>query len=232
MELGFRIPNISAGIPDSLSCILDSKVQDFGPQAKIPPIPESGVPYMERRRGYSSSSRKLSFWSQGVLSSGLVESEILGFGIWNSAQRIRNPPNDWNLESKFTDKDSLPNPVPQVRHPQREIENPRLSYITFHGAKDIVADTLSNQSKNAKTKGFLYFPDNDVNLYEADIDLSPDDVVDLRDDGDVDGQQLIGRKKRNAARNRKKVWVTRVIPYEYDSSLPGRACYTPTRRGE
>ena len=50
MELGFRIPNISAGIPDSLSCILDSKVQDFGPQAKILPIPESGVPCMERRR--------------------------------------------------------------------------------------------------------------------------------------------------------------------------------------
>ena len=111
MELGFRIPIISAGIPDSLSCILDSKLQDFGPRAKIPPIPESGVPCVERRRGYSSSSRKLSFWSQGVLSSGLVESEILGFGIWNSAQRIRNPTNDWNLESKFTDKDSLTNPV-------------------------------------------------------------------------------------------------------------------------
>ena len=202
-----------------MSCTLHSKAQDSGPHAKIRQIPES-------------SSRKLSFWSQGGLSSGLVESEILGFGIWNSAQRIRNPTNDWNLESKFTDKDSLPNPVPQVRNPQREIENPRLSYITFHGAKDIVADTLSNQSKNAKTKGFLYFPGNDVNLYEADIDLSPDDVVDLRDDGDVDGQQLIGRKKRNAARNRKKVWVTRVIPYEYDSSLPGRTCYTPTRRGE
>ena len=230
MELGFGIPIISAGIPDSLSCILDSKVQDSGPQAKIPPTPESRVPYMERRRGYSSSSLELS-WSQGVLSSGLVESEILGFGSWNSAQRIRNPTNDWNLESKFTDKDSLPNPVPQVPNPQREIENPRLSYITFHGAKDIVADTLSNQSKNAKTEGFLYFPGNDVNLYEADIDLSPDDVVDLSDAGDVDGQQLIGRKKRNAARNRKKVWVTRVIPYEYDSSLPGRTCYTPTPGG-
>ena len=94
MELGFRIPIISTGIPDSLSGILDSKVQDSGPQAKLPPIPESGFPYMERRRGYSSSSRKLSFWSQGVLSSGRVESEILGFGIWNSAQRIRNPTND------------------------------------------------------------------------------------------------------------------------------------------
>ena len=52
-------------------------------------------------------------------------------------------------------------------------------------------------------------------------------MVDLSDAGDVDGQQLIGRKKRNAARNRKRVWVTRVIPYEYDSGLPGRTCYTP-----
>ena len=63
---GFRIIIISAGIPDPLSCTLHSKAQDSGPQAKIPQIPES-------------SSRKLSLWSQGVLSSGLVESEILGF---------------------------------------------------------------------------------------------------------------------------------------------------------
>ena len=31
----------------------------------------------------------------------LVESEILGFGIGNSAQGIRNPTNDWNPNSKF-----------------------------------------------------------------------------------------------------------------------------------
>ena len=31
----------------------------------------------------------------------LVESEILGFGIRNTAQGIRNPTNDWNPESKF-----------------------------------------------------------------------------------------------------------------------------------
>ena len=30
-----------------------------------------------------------------------VESEILGFGILNTAQGIRNPTNDWNPESKF-----------------------------------------------------------------------------------------------------------------------------------
>lgn len=78
---------------------------------------------------------------------------------------------------------------------------------------------------NVKTEGFLYFSGNDVNKYEADIDLSPDDVVDLSDVGDVDGQHLNVRKKRNAARNRKKLWVTRVIPYEYDTGLPGRTCY-------
>ena len=31
----------------------------------------------------------------------LSEFEILGFGIWNSFQRIRNPANVWNLGSKF-----------------------------------------------------------------------------------------------------------------------------------
>ena len=31
----------------------------------------------------------------------LVESGILGFGIRNSASRIQNTTNDWNLESKF-----------------------------------------------------------------------------------------------------------------------------------
>ena len=31
----------------------------------------------------------------------LMESEILGFGIQNTAQGIRNPTNDWKPESKF-----------------------------------------------------------------------------------------------------------------------------------
>jgi len=62
--------------------------------------------------------------------------------------------------------------------------------------------------------------DNDLNIYEGDIDLSPDDNVDLSDAGDVDGENIGVRRKRNAARNRKKLWVTRVVPYEFDSSLP------------
>ena len=58
VELGFRIP-IVRGIPDSDSCIPDSKAQDSGfhkqkfPRfrilhAKISRIPESGFPYMGR----------------------------------------------------------------------------------------------------------------------------------------------------------------------------------------
>ena len=58
VELGLRIP-IRSGIPDSLSCILDSEAQDSGlhkknnpwfqiKQAKCSQIPESGFPYIER----------------------------------------------------------------------------------------------------------------------------------------------------------------------------------------
>ena len=43
LKLKFRIPIIS-GIPDSLNCILNSKAQDFGFQAKISWISESGPP--------------------------------------------------------------------------------------------------------------------------------------------------------------------------------------------
>lgn len=62
--------------------------------------------------------------------------------------------------------------------------------------------------------------DNDVNIYEGDIELSPDDAVDSRDAGDVDGEQMI-RRKRNAARDRKRLWVKRVVPYQYASGFPG-----------
>ena len=43
LKLGFRIPIIS-GIPDSLSCFPNSKTHDFGFQAKISWISESGFP--------------------------------------------------------------------------------------------------------------------------------------------------------------------------------------------
>ena len=61
-------------------------------------------------------------------------------------------------------------------------------------------------------------------MIEGDIKMSPGDldIVDQSNQGDVDGSQISVRRKRNAARDRKKLWVTRVVPYEYDSSLPGK----------
>ena len=56
-------------------------------------------------------------WIPGCRKFLLMESEILGFGIRNTAQGIRN------LSS--TDKDW--NPVPGIRNPRYGIQNPRLS---------------------------------------------------------------------------------------------------------
>ena len=50
-----------------------------------------------------------------------VESGILNFGIRNSAQRIRNPINDWNPAFKFHWK--------EIWNPQRAIQNPRLPWV-------------------------------------------------------------------------------------------------------
>ena len=44
---------------------------------------------------------------------------ILGFGIWNSAQGIRNSANPWNVESKFHWQE-ICNPVLES-----EFQNPR-----------------------------------------------------------------------------------------------------------
>ena len=57
----------------------------------------------------------------------LVESEILGFGIRNTAQGIRNPTKDWNPIQGSSRKDW--NQVPGIRNPWRGIQNPRLSWI-------------------------------------------------------------------------------------------------------
>ena len=44
---------------------------------------------------------------------------------------IRNPTNDWNLESKFHWL-KIRNPIPGIRNPLRGIRNPRLSWIPLH----------------------------------------------------------------------------------------------------
>ena len=59
------------------------------------------------------------------------------------------------------------------------------------------------------------------NLYEADIVLSDDDKrqVDQREEGDADGLGNGDVIKRNAIRNRQKLWKTRVVPYRISPAL-------------
>ena len=68
----------------------------------------------------------------GIRAIFVVESGILGFGIQNTAQRIRNPTKDWN-------------PVAGIRNPRHGIQNPRLSWIPLHEAK-----CQSNQAGSEK----------------------------------------------------------------------------------
>ena len=62
----------------------------------------------------------------------LVESGILGFGIRYTANGIRNPSNDCNLDQNpsYTDKK---NTVPGNRNSRGGIQNPSLSRISLHG---------------------------------------------------------------------------------------------------
>ena len=54
--------------------------------------------------------------------------------IRNTAQRIRNPSNDWNPESNFNWK-RLERGT-GIRNPLRGIQNPKLSWIPLYGAID------------------------------------------------------------------------------------------------
>ena len=58
----------------------------------------------------------------------LVECGILGFGIWNTAQGIRNPTNDWNPVSKFQCQ-RIRNPVREIQNPWRGIQTTRLAVL-------------------------------------------------------------------------------------------------------
>ena len=71
----------------------------------------------------------------------VVESRILGIGIQNTAQGIRCPTNDWNLESKFPYQ-RIQNPVPGILNPRCGIHNPRLSWISLHGAISLLLTVL------------------------------------------------------------------------------------------
>ena len=65
----------------------------------------------------------------------LLKSGILGFGIRNTAQGIRNPTNNWNPESGIqVPMTTIWNLVTGTRNPRRGIQNPRLSQILLQGA--------------------------------------------------------------------------------------------------
>ena len=72
----------------------------------------------------------------------LVESGILGFGIQNTAQGIRNHTKDLNQES--TKKDS--NQLPGIRNPRRGILKSKTVCIPLHGANSNCAQQL-NESR-------------------------------------------------------------------------------------
>ena len=73
-------------------------------------------------------------YASGIREIFASQSGILGFGIWNTAQGIRNPTNDSNPESASSiDKVFGRNPVPGIRNPWPGIQNPRLSRIPIHG---------------------------------------------------------------------------------------------------
>ena len=72
----------------------------------------------------------------------LVVSQILGFGIRNIAQWIRNPTNDWTPESMFQSLESRT----WIRNPRHGIQNPRLSWILLLKAKKPDSTQLLNTS--------------------------------------------------------------------------------------
>lgn len=73
-----------------------------------------------------------------------------------------------------------------------------------------------------KTNWFSSFTGVNGRLYEADIVLTDEDkhLVDQREEGDADGPEGGNNViRRNAVRNRQKLWKTRVLPYRITPAL-------------
>ena len=75
---------------------------------------------------------------EGIWISESVKSGIQGFGIRNTAEGFLNPTNDWNQNSRSTDKGR--NGVPGIRNPRCGIHNSRLSWISLLWAKKKIKD--------------------------------------------------------------------------------------------
>ena len=83
-------------------------------------IPESGNFFLWNPENFSCGIRQIF----------LVESEILRFGIRNTDQGMRNPPNDWTPES-----------LPLTKNPESRIQ---CLEFRIHGVKSRIQDCLRN----------------------------------------------------------------------------------------
>ena len=74
------------------------------------------------------SAAKIAFCKEPAGKVLFVEYEILGFGIWNTAQGIRNPTKNgiWN---QFSTEKKIRSPVTGIWNPWLGIQNLRLSWI-------------------------------------------------------------------------------------------------------
>ena len=85
------------------------------------------IPFPRHR----NERKKDTLW---VINTPLAELIVVSHHQWesefreNTVQRIRNPTNDWNPESKFHCL-RIWNLVPGIRNPPRKIQNARLSWI-------------------------------------------------------------------------------------------------------
>ena len=84
------------------------------------------------------------------------------------------------------------------------------------------AREINRRTKLDKTNKFSSFTGVNGRLYEADIVLTNEDkhLVDQREEGDADGPEGGNNViRRNAVRNRQKLWKTRVLPYRISPAL-------------
>ncbi len=62
-----------------------------------------------------------------------------------------------------------------------------------------------------------------LDYFEGDIDLTPDVIEQLRQfkEAENNGQSPSNTTKRNAGRDRSRLWVTRIVPYEVPENMKG-----------
>ena len=62
-----------------------------------------------------------------------------------------------------------------------------------------------------------------LDYFEGDIELTPDVIEQLKQfkDAENNGQSSSNITKRNARRDRSRLWVTKIVPYEVPENMKG-----------